>query len=141
MFWNFLQPWRSHIHFYISLHSIIGKLLRKATTLFLKTCQSKFIWKSWIRFEHICSPRQLRPLFLKGTRLFPKQFKTFLPKRHSCFLGQFRSLFLGRHEKFLRINMCLGEQGLRLPCETTMFFKELGPKFLGEQMPWICVWS
>jgi hypothetical protein len=37
--------------------------------------------------------------------------------------------------------MCLGEQGLMLPCETTMFIEELGPKFLWENMLWIFMWS
>jgi len=139
MFWNFLQSWQSHIHFYISLQPIIGKFLRKVTTLFLKTCQSKL--KLHKDLNTFAPQGNLGHFFPRGHGWSQGNSELFSLKDMVTLWGNLGPFFFGKHETFLRINMCLGEQGLMLPCETIMFSKELGPKFLGEHMPWIFVWS
>jgi len=70
----------------------------------------------------------------------------FFPRGHGCSQGNLKPFsledmvalcgnlgpfFFGKHNFFFKINMCLKEQGLKLPCKTTMFSKELGPNSLG----------
>jgi hypothetical protein len=103
-------------------------------------------------FENMSIKIHMKKLQLhKGLNSFIPQgnLSHFFPRGHGCSQGNLKPFslddmvalwgnlepfFFGRDEKFFKINMCIGEQGLKLPYEITMFSKKLRPKFLGEHM-------
>ncbi len=66
MFQIFLQSQSSHFCFYMLLQPIIGKVLKKVTTLQVEIFQSKFICK---HYDQTKIPTQLFP---RGTWLLPQ---------------------------------------------------------------------